>query len=423
MENYQPEETNKINKIIPQSKAVRIGLIVILVVFISILFTLISQKGKGPDGKTSVSRPTATPAENYYPYLITIVPTVTSKVSNLEIIEKVLTWLNKQKDDKGFYLVTRFCDTGGNTTDCNNVLPIGTSPHEALAVIWAEFKVLEKNPGNKNYLDNLDRDLNLYSSVKGQGLGIQNEFWNCKYMYDLAQSNLLSDEQKQKAKKICQSGMYYYPQEYFQYINNGKLIKRVPDLDLKKALNKTLTFTEPLTQKEIEKIRYYVAYPSDMAVSYLWLENDLELPSAKFYFNKAIQMFVENEDKFGDKENCLLGISSLDLYSATKNNSYFTFAKDLFAQKIESKIKNNQVNSPVCALFAKDLYNTTTEGKYKSDATSILNYLLENSFDYPGYKVQLEKNGSFFSFGETGKIVMTKSVKENALLVGALSDE
>ena len=340
----------------------------------------------------------------------------------LEIAASTLDWLNQQKDDRGVYFFAQLYQSSEKKYEN---LPSGESGHYGLTTIWGRFKYFQAT-NDKKIFNLLKNDLNTYTD-KNKVKYIQNDFWNCKLMYELWQSNLFSNKEKKLIENICwQRSSYLYPEELLQAIDGKTSLnkKEFVDLDLEKAITKQLIFDKPLNQDEINLIFNFFPYPSDFAFRYLWKKDEKDLKIARYYFYQLIHLFTEKEEEIkkhnaeGLKNFCLLGIDSLDLYKATNKKSYLKFA--LFLGEKILKEEKTKLKPPVCAFFANQLFKTTGKKEFEEIKKNLLDSLINQVLDLPSFPGNLTGKGGFL-LDERGNPGAIKVIRENGLLVGLLS--
>lgn len=334
----------------------------------------------------------------------------------LPIAEKTLSCLNKMKDERGVYLYSKTCETPSN---CKKL----DSNHSGPRPIWAWFKHYQKtkNPQDLKIIsDDLENHLKKVATI-------QNDFWNCKLMYDAWINGNFSFDIKKKVEDLCFYGNYIYDQS----LN----INQTQEPDLKKTIEikKNAPYPTETSTTTSEDILKFAFFSSDFASKYLWAKNLDDLKQAKNFFNYAVNLYT-NEKKFiFIKSKCVLGIASVDLYKATKKIDYLNFAKDLydFERVSDLCLKNDQIDAghcrnslydrTTCTFFANELYLLTKEQKYKDFKDQSLIEIIEDAFDYQGYKNKILGDGCFNSYLNQSK--NNKHSLENGLITGLLLSE
>lgn len=334
-----------------------------------------------------------------------------SRLNNLEIAEKVLAWLDKQRNENGVYLYGWRCQASGS---CQSI----PDNRVGLYALWGRFKHYQATQDQKD-LNIIDRDLGIYSDETKVNV-IQNDFWNCKLMYEMWKSNLFSEEQKKKIEAICQRGNYnpLDLSEVDAKIASGEVEK----IDLGEIASGEVAGMSSLSTQD-GKLIEYSAFASDFAAKYLWKNKEEELKRAKGYLKKAIDLYIgeTTEGKYFSKgARCVFGIAGLDLYQATQEKKYLDFSTRFFNEVGVGESHNLSLFSRIiCALFAQQLYQITQEDQYRQTKINLVNSLIEEAFDYEGYKGYFFGGGYFRSINSTE---INKFVKENGLIVGILSE-
>ncbi len=328
----------------------------------------------------------------------------TPQLTNIEIAEKVLAWLGKQKDERGVYYFMVECDEGG---ECKRI----PDNRAGIRVLWGNFKYYQKT-GSKQALATIEKDLAIYSNKEIIPF-IQNDFWNCKLMFEMWQSNLFSEEQKRRIEDICWRGGYYHPLDLLERIKienfQETVVDEVEDINFDLVEKGDYAFETTISEEDKAKGKEYSVYPSEFVARYLWRNDIAQLTKAKFYFDKAVQLYFSSPSSFDD--NCLLGISALDLYQVNKDRGYLDFAQILFEKSREKDF--DLTESVHCLFLADELFRLTKEENYKAWKIEKLNYLFQNSFE----EDLEEEQGSFRFFKHIRKIF---PINENSLLVGFL---
>ena len=335
----------------------------------------------------------------------TLQPVTTSGTPQLnrrEITEKVLTWLGEQKDEKGVYYFTTECSSLNQPEKCQHI----SDSRSGISVIWAKFQALKN--GLEIGKENLLADIETYAN-KDKIPFLQNDFWNCKLMYELWLSDLFDQETKNKIEQICWRGSYYHPPDLIKRIKGKEVSGAIKDINFDLVGKGQYVFETEINEGDKTKEREYSVYPSDFVARYLWQKDINQLKKAKFYFDKAVQLYLSSPSSFDN--SCLLGISAIDLFKINHDEGYLSFAKTLF-----NRIQDEQVDSRrsiYCLYFAEELSESTQEEKYKSWETKKLSEFFLSNFE----KISGEKGGAF-RFLENGQ--KNFPIVENSLLVGLL---
>lgn len=338
-----------------------------------------------------------------------------TKINNLKIAKKALNWLDKQKDQNGIYYYALVCSEKND--ECK-ITP-GDKKSTGPIIIWGRFQYY-KATKNEEDLKAFNNDLDIYTD-KNKVKIIQNHFWNCKLMYELWQDDLLNPQQKEKIKQICKNSTYDID------IKKIDESKDIPSFDLKKIIENKQINTSPYIVSDIsENLNKYSVYASDFLYRFLWENNEIDLKRAKWLFYQAINLYQNEKRDVYIGGKCVLGISALDMYKVTDDNSYLEFAKSFFEKE---NIKNNcseptlEINQSIsrsacvnfiyekvtCAIFANELYKATNNIEYKNFYEKLLNKIITENFN---------QEDGFFGAAQELKY---RPLTENALLIGILS--
>lgn len=336
---------------------------------------------------------------------------------NLEIVEKTLAWLDKQRDERGIYFAQRLCNTSvEGETACDKIVEAGTSGHEGLSALYARFRYyqVKKDAGD---LEILLKDIDNYSDSEKISW-VQNDFWNCSFMYDFWQSDLFNQEQKRKIEKICWTSTYYLPEEIEFGLFDGryqtKIKKELVDVDLKGK--KLSGASEENERNLVQFLDDYSSYPSDFVARYLWKNDEKDLKMAKVYFNKVAGFYWQKNQYFNGKNICLLGISSIDLFRATQNQDYLDFAVLIYEKRLENNLFDAQFVRPVCGIFSQKLFEVKGEGRYKEGRMEIGRNYVNGFFDFVGYYRNVLGDGSFSLVNDDGSFGLTREIRNNGLV-------
>jgi len=350
-----------------------------------------------------------------------VAPSQQNKLTNQEIAQETLAWLDKQRDDRGVYHVSRACDF--NNKKCDEVLPAGTSAHSGLPAIWGVFKNFQIT-GARDTLEIVNRDINVYSNNNMVSY-LNNDFWNCKLMYEMWQNDSFTIEQKVKIEDLCfnSKSTYYSPPDLREKVDlelKDNLWQEVVKGEIVPVDINNPSFESSLseTDKDVNVITFYTSATSEFLSRYNWKKSENDLLKAKYFFNKSFQLYSMEKSLLKNNELCLFGISSVDYFKFSKGEKYLNLSKLIFDQ-LE---KNNSLNQPVCAIFANDLFVATKDNKYKENRKVIVKNMIEQTYDFSGYGGLLEGNGSFLTTDEQ-KISFTKIIRNNGLALGVLSYE
>ncbi|HUV46986.1 MAG TPA: hypothetical protein VMW29_02520 [Candidatus Bathyarchaeia archaeon] len=343
-----------------------------------------------------------------------------SDEQKLDIAAKVLSWLDDQRDSRGVYIYGYRCVLEG---DCGKQ---ELSNQAGLTAIWGRFKYYEKAQSPSDLII-INKDLGLYSDENIVG-AIQNNFWNCKLMYEMWQSNLFSQPQKDKIKKICDRGSYYSPEglNSFDKVDFKTLLQQKPE--------STNSF-QGLSSQGMKLVEY-AAFASDFASKYAWEKDNDDLDKARLYFNGGVKLWSQEPKGSYVEGRCVLGVAALDLYEVTKEQDYLDFSQDFLEKEKISELAttstagtvtyfhNSLFEQATCGLFLKKLAVLAADEKYRETNNTLLGNLLSRLFTIPEYKNGTEGKGAFSTKTElSGQTLIERSVRENGLMVGLLVEK
>lgn len=339
---------------------------------------------------------------------------------DLKIAKTNLDWMDKNRDERGLYQIGKMCDYT-KMTECQETLP---SNRSGIPVMWARFNYYLAS-GDKKELAILKQDIDNYADLNKAKL-IQNNSWNCKLMIDLSKSSFFSVEEKEKIEKICFDSEYEMDQYLakFSFQKNSidfEKVKTSVDKDLAIVLNgetkSQISAEYESTMKGTGKyLKQNFSYASDFVARYLWKNNKDDLSTAYLLFDVSLQNYIYGKD-FDMGDNCALGLGSLDLYVATKDERFKKLAKLLSLQIPKEMNSNNLENVAKCGLFLSDFYKTTKDESSLALKESIIKRVIDNNLDIKGFGGNKNDQGAFYAVYMT---VFEKNIRDNGILTGLL---
>lgn len=395
----KPSKESKSSKII----LILMGLVILVLIGEGIYYFKWQRKKRVSEGPPSSTT-------QVFPTTLTSVPALT----NLQIAEKVLSWLETQKNEEGFYNFGVRCELGGV---CQKPDHDGRS---GFGVLWGYFKHYQKTK-NPSDMEKIDYLLTLYSDREKMDI-IQNIFWNCKWMYEMRQADFFTDKQKEEIENICRRGNYYpaVTEEVESKIEESGL--RAADFEeaIREKQSLSQVANKKLSDEQEKYLLRFAVYASDFVAKYLWHSNEQDLKEAKGYFFEAVGLWKQAPiNKYLDGQ-CLLGIAAVDLYRGTQEQKYLDFAQNL---AVEGNTPYFLLEKAGCALLAKDLSVLIQGEKYKKLAADLVKNLINNNFDFTGYSGYANNFGAFYSRENwADKQNLYYFVRENGLIVGILSE-
>lgn len=306
---------------------------------------------------------------------------------NQQIAKKTIDWLDKQKDEKGLYFLSRSYPNENSTKQIKGDGRIGIYP------LWAKFLFWQKTK-DKEVGESMKANLNLFDNNEQRYF--QPEFWSCKILYDLFLDTNLSSETKLKTKTLCERAQYYV--EIIKkdgYLWSDTIITPVPENP------------QNLDNSKVD-LSKFSAYASDFSTRYLWDKNTNNLTIAKTLFNLSAASYESQKSKGFVPGGCVLGIAAIDLYKSTKEEKYKKFSADLF-DKISQQKPIALFDKITCGEWSQHLYNLSHETKYQKRKEKIMQDLINNHYD--------RAVGAFYTPYGNNRFF---EIRENSLMVDLL---
>lgn len=381
-----------------KSKLLIIFVGLLLTILAAVIFIFISAKKPEENTKTTnilnkigvISVPTTSQSQ--------------AKLTNLQIAEKALNWIDMFKDKNGLYYFGIQCYSD---KECEQPL---TDKQVGIIVIWSQYKNYKRTQ-NQNQLIKIKEQIKQYSEMT-----FQPDFWHCKLLHEMYKDDIFSMEEKEEIKKICDNSAYLSigkAKSLAGVLNNFNSIEIIKKLE---SSSSSLIITDLIPSDEREFLMYST-YASDFIYKYFFTNNPNNLFIAKAYFDAAVSYYLSNKNK--EISNLpYLGVAAIDIYKATGNKEYLDFAAYITNRMFVGTGKNITTNIGTVLLKNK-MYITTDSAAYNNYAGEIKT-IIDNNFDYPGYGGE-RKNLAGFHNG--GKDLYYYSTRNTALMIAILSDE
>ena len=304
------------------------------------------------------------------------------------IADKVSIWLKSMKnssDSQYHYSL--------NCINKNNCQLTPPDKQIAISVLWSQYEHY-KNSKNNIELGQMEQDIIKYSKrseIVDKDLRIyQLDFWHCRFLFEMAKDSVFNNEYKDYLKNICQNNNYY--------------LARTNLIDILNTNNLSIIFPKNQRVFAINN-----AIISDFISMYSWFADDQLLKIANMYFVNAKNYYLKNN--LSTVDSSYLTIASLDLYLATKDQTYLDFANELY-NKFSSADRNNlNINQLTELCYTSQFYydNILKEQKYLTIKNDSVSKVIDKGFDY--------NKGAFHSFDSNGYSYETRN---NALLIKCL---
>jgi hypothetical protein len=341
--------------------------------------------------------------------------TTTSEITRTDysaVARKTLDWIDKQRNDNGWYILERGCDFENKT--CDTVLDNKDGNRGGLIATWARFNFYQQTKDQTD-LEIVKNDIDkFYKKYRG---GVSDSLWICKITYDMWNTDVLNESSKDKLKNICLGSTF------------SKLV--LDNSGYKQEQEKLLSSSDKNSQSwqswkgynsVIRAMDNYFGITSDLISQYRWTNDDYKLKLAKKYFESDKKIIEEQGESVKPENDCLVGLSAIDLYEyGGKDESILNYAKEKFMTFSDENSDTKKYQIPICGLMIKRLYQISKNSVFL-DGLEKNNKLLKNlSFDGDNSSIKLlGDNGFFVSYG--GSIYTYKDVIENALMVELLRD-
>lgn len=308
------------------------------------------------------------------------------KLSFKEIADKTTAWLLKQQDSRNKYYFGEVCTSPTTCEDSVEDNRVGIS------AIWGLFKSYEKT-NDKKTLEIINKNLEAYTNPNVVPF-IQNNFWNCKLMYEMSQSRVFDENRKSKVKDICFNSQHrLIREEELGTDTIQQTMERTEQLLDRTINNSVSTLEATSTSKEEDFINYSTA-ASDHIYKYLWNNQEYDYKFAYIYFNKALRMFNAPDNDM-EKLSPLLGIAALDFYKKEQKEVYLSFAKHVYDKVPHDTC--DQIDYCVNSIYlARELSNVTKDTNYKTQADNLTKYMIDHYFDYKNFGGYKFGKGSFY---------------------------
>jgi hypothetical protein len=322
------------------------------------------------------------------------------------VARKTLDWIDKQRNDEGWYILERGCDFEAKT--CDTVWDNAEGNKDGLIATWARFNYYQQTKDPKD-LEIVKSDINKFYEKYPDG--VDNALWICKITYEMWKSDLFDQETKDKLEKICFSAKSPTSKEASTVISENKnLVEKMgKSKDLWSSWNGYSLF--------LRGYDAYLNYSTDFVYKYLWKKDSNDLKEAKDYF-EAVKNSVDDK-KLSTENKCLLGLSSLDLYEyGDKNDTDFNYTATLYDELVTNSDDSRSVTTPICGLLTKKLYQLTDDQKYLSNLEFFSRILVKFNNDSTTNKI-MSDNG-FWKSNQGTLYAWYKDVVENGLVVELL---
>lgn len=333
------------------------------------------------------------------------IPTIPQNL-NLDVTaDKIVKWLNAQKNEQGLYDKGYYCTEKGVCEAPKKDFKIG------LAAVWGKYRyfLYKKNAVDKNSaIEELKNILKPESDLL-----LQMSTWNCKLMYDLWKDNIFNTDEKDVILKICKKEQFF-PVDDDQLTN---FIKNNPSYDVEvKSLSYNPELPIGLTNDD-NWIDVYPIYSSDYAYKYLFTKDEQFLKKAKLYLLKAMYVYKTNKEK-AQYTDSLTGLAAYDLFQISNNKDYLDLAVNILNNRTTG-VCQTLSDCIATIMLAKQIGETDNNSKYLDIANRSFEYMITRGLDDSNFPRAVTNTGVLHSM-DTVKVFFP--VYENGLFLGMISD-
>lgn len=284
-----------------------------------------------------------------------------------QIAAKIIDWLDTMKNDKGQYYTGDTCQPDGSCKRSEAV-----DKQWGILVLWGRYRNYINN-SDKEEMKKIDEDL-LALTTKDIGYPAQNDNYNCLLMFELYQSDVFNQNQKENIEKICHGSIYYgeETQELLGLLQKGKDIEEPP---IEKVINGQSLSLWPIVDKN--NYKKYAVYSADLIPLYKWFNDPEDLKGSKYFFNLALQIYSQSDPDLIDAP---IGLAAVKLNQATGEKKYLDFA-DYFLRK---KITKGCIATDDCIyylLFLDELLKRENDLNITNEINRTRNYLIDNGYN------------------------------------------
>ncbi|NTU72865.1 hypothetical protein HGB07_01675 [Candidatus Roizmanbacteria bacterium] len=366
-----------------------------------LLIIIVAAKKRTPTQNTNTSQnPLPKTAITTKP-----MPTVVKTVPLSETSIGILSWLDSMKNSAGVYYGSYQC----TAKTCEKPVVSYTA---GIAAIWGEFQQFSKTK-QSSLSQRILKDLATYNN-KTSVPTLQNDFWHCKFLYDIASSATSTAEMKMAAKNLCDRAQYH-PADVTDIAKLTVHTLNAPDVS--SLLKKGVIMDSEITANS-ENFDRYSAYASDFIAKYLWTGDEQYRNTAYVYYRKAVQVYSTMKEKASVYSILLFANTSVDMYKTTKSDQYKQLAL-MLKTKYDQKACVRIEDCSMLAYLDNELYKVTQDQIYRTQAKTVIGGLANQIFDADTYSGELQGKKAYRSF--TNDVSMY-STRMNGILLGLTAE-
>ena len=332
-----------------------------------------------------------------------------------QVARITLDWIDKQRNEQGWYILERGCDH--ETKTCDVVWDNKEGNKDGLIATWARLNFFEQHGDSKD-LEIVKRDIDLfYDKYKDDNL--KDSLWLCKTSYEMAQSKHLDQARKEKLKELCAGVEYPSAKEVEEHWLLGRTKK------LKDSIKVKVWEDWDFYGVTLRGFDASLGYPTDLLFRYKWLGNKKDLTAAKEILAVTKKIYSDKVEASLDKQLirypediCLGIISAIDVYKLDKEQEMLEFASETYKQTVSNQEKLSESQTTVCGLTVKSFLDLTGDETYLSDLEKNNKILINIGVD--GENMIVVGDGGWFKSDGKNRFVTYKNVVENGLIVELL---
>ena len=284
-----------------------------------------------------------------------------------EISNKLISWLDKQRDDRGVYSENETCDN----EVCNNG---SSSNRSGFSVL--NGKVMYEKKINQIIID----DLNKYAN-KDIVQVIQSNYLICNFLYDLYFYPNANEEVKNLTEKICFNVQYELDsQEDYSAIFNTENTEDTTSL-LNKSLQKLENIlvkkeTVNTTSDNFDITRKYGFYVSEFATRYKWKNKDEDYRGFLITLNQFLEEYGNSNSKFKEGEECGLALGLITMGETKQITDFKKYGELIYSKEVIEKNINEMTLKQMltCGLLANKMND-------KKMVNSFVNKIIADFYD------------------------------------------
>ena len=313
-----------------------------------------------------------------------------------EVARKTLDWIDRQRNEEGWYILERGCDYEKKT--CDVVWDNKEGNKDSLIATWARLNFYEQHQDPKD-LEIVKKDIDIfYDKYKNDNL--KDSLWICKITYEMAQSKNIEMDQKNKLREICAD---YNPVSI--------------DLINSKVQNQNF-FQNSSNSTENALLNIFdsdFGILSNLIYRNLWLKQNEDISLIENYYDNFLKIINGNYANLKSANDACLVLSSvLDKYEINNDKNIVNRVGE-WRIKVSDKYKDNkEASSLICGLLDQKLHEVSGNNIFLENLQNTRNTIMSD--------IDTNYGDGFFVFSQKHQDVLIKDVVENSLVVKIMGD-